>query len=72
MPCAAQVPHFTHELTFTPPEFIPHTVTGFKLVTEQRTVLPKPFQLDLVLVQSKGFTQKLHTEEGHWNYTLLG
>lgn len=63
---------YHHQLTFTPPKFIPHKVTGFKAVTEQRTVLPKPFQLDLVLLQSKGFTQKLHTEEGHRNYTLLG
>lgn len=65
-------PCITHQLTFNPLKFIPHKVTGFKLVTEQRTVLPKTFQLDLVLLQSEGFTQKLHTEEGHCNYTLLG
>lgn len=65
-------PCITHQLTSTLLKFIPHKVSGFKLVTEQRTVLPKPFQLDLVLVQSKGFTQKLHTEKGHWNHTLLG
>lgn len=63
-------PCITHQLTFTPLKFIPHKVTGLKLVTEQRTVLPKLFQLDLVLLQSKGFTQKLHTEERHWNHSL--